>query len=66
MFLEEVSTNVPRPVLPGLCVWSLGAMWVMTMACHAVGPRCTVMGADDVCGAAFLGSPGLGVMAASP
>ena len=44
------------------------------MACHGVGPGCTVMGADDVCGcmwtawagAAVMGSPSIGVMAASP
>ena len=43
------------------------------MACHGVGPGRTVMGADDVCrgmwmawaGAAVLGSPSAGVMAAS-
>ena len=46
----------------------------MTMARHGVGPGCTVMGADDVFGgmwtawaeAAVLGSPSVGVMAASP
>ena len=43
------------------------------MTCHGVGPGCTVMGADDVCpgmwmawaGAAVMGSPSVGVMAAS-
>ena len=46
----------------------------MTLACHGVGLGCTVMGADDGCGgiwtawagAAFMGSPSVGVMAASP
>ena len=45
-----------------------------TMACHGVGPGCTVIGADDACGdmwtawagAAVLGSTSVGVMAASP
>ena len=44
------------------------------MACHGVGPGCTVMGADDVCGgmwmawagAAVMGSPSVDLMAASP
>ena len=44
------------------------------MACHGVGPGCTVMGADDVsggwwrawAGAAVMESPSFGVMAASP
>ena len=57
-----------------VCVWSLGAGLVMTMACDGVGPGCTVMDADDVCGgmwmawagAAVMGSPSVGVMAASP
>ena len=45
----------------------------MMMACHGVGPGCTVTGADAVCGgmwmasagAAVMGSPPVGVMAAS-
>ena len=57
-----------------LCVWSLEAGYVMTVACHGVGPGCTVMGGDDVCGgmftawvaAAVMGSLSAGVMAASP
>ena len=44
------------------------------MACHGVGPGCTVIGADDACGgmwtgwvgAAVMGSPSVGVMVASP
>ena len=44
------------------------------MACHGVGPGCTVIGADDACGgmwtawvgAALMGSPSVGVMVASP
>ena len=44
------------------------------MACHGVGPGCTVIGADDACGgmwtawvgAAAMGSPPVGVMVASP
>ena len=44
------------------------------MACHEVGPRCTVIGADDGfggmwmawAGAAVMGSPFVGVIAASP
>ena len=43
------------------------------MACHGVGPGCTVFGANDDCGtmwtvwagAAVMGSPSIGVMAAS-
>ena len=46
----------------------------MTMACHGLGPGCTVRGAKDVCGvmstawlgAGVMGSPSFGVMAASP
>ena len=46
----------------------------MTMACHGVGPGCTVIGADDACGgmrtawagAAVTGSPSVGVIVASP
>ena len=46
----------------------------MTMACHGVGPRCTVAGADDVCGgmwtawagAAVMVSSSVGVLVASP
>ena len=44
------------------------------MACHGVGPGCTVIGADDACGgmwtawlgAAVMESPSVGVMVASP
>ena len=44
------------------------------MACHGMGPGCTVIGADDACGrrwtswvgAAVMGSPAVGVMVASP
>ena len=44
------------------------------MACHGVGPGCTVIGADYAsggmwtawAGAALMGSPSVGVMAASP
>ena len=57
-----------------LCVWSLGAGQVITMACHGAGPGCTVTVADDDCarvwtawaGAAAMGSPSGVVMAASP
>ena len=46
----------------------------MTMACHGVGPGCTVIGANDACGgmwtawagAAVTGSPSVGVIVALP
>ena len=46
----------------------------MMMACHGVGPGCTVIGADDACGgmwtawagAAVTGFPSVGVTVASP
>ena len=46
----------------------------MTMACHGVGPGCTVIGDDDAyggmltawVGAAVMGSPSVGVMVAFP
>ena len=57
-----------------VCVWSLGVGWVMTMACHGVGPACTAIGADDACGgmwtawveAAVMGSLSVAVIVASP
>ena len=57
-----------------VCVWSLGAGPVMTVACHGVGPGCNAIGADDACGgmwtswagAAVTGSPSVGVILASP
>ena len=44
------------------------------MDCHGLGPGCTVIGSDDVCGgiltawagAAFMASPSIGLTAASP
>ena len=55
-------------------MWSFGAGYVMTMACHVVGPGRTVMGVGDSCGAmwtalagfAVMASPSFGVMVASP
>ena len=57
-----------------VCVWSLKTGQVMTMACHGVGPGCTVIGADDACGymwtawagAAVTGSSSVGVIVALP
>ena len=73
MFLEEVPPDVLPPLLPGVClvVWGWGRV---TMACHGVGPGCTAIGADNVCGgmwtawvgAAVMGSPSAGVIVASP
>ena len=74
VLLKGVSTDVSPPVLPGVCVWSLGAGHVMTLACNGMEPGCTVMGADDSCwgmwtalvAVGVMGSPPLGVMLASP
>ena len=57
-----------------VCVWLLGAVRMTMIACHGVGPGCTVMGADGsrqgmwtAWGwAAVVGSPPRRVMVASP
>ena len=72
VFQEEVSTDVLQPVLPGVCV-VVGRGVGNDDGLPWGGAGCTVIGADDVCGgmctvwarAAVMGSPSVGVMAAS-